>query len=316
MPRASIVIRSFNEEARIGWLLDGIMHQTVSDVEIIVVDSGSTDGTLEVVRRFPARVLTIRPDEFSFGRSLNVGCRAAGGEFIVVASAHVYPVFDDWLDRLLAPFDDPLVALTYGRQQGDAGTKYSERQVFASWYPARSNFAQVHPFCNNGNAAVRRSLWERWPYDEELTGLEDLDWAKRVLAQGLRVAYVADAEVVHVHRETWRQIFLRYRREAIAMRRIFPHERFGLWDFVRLWAGNVVSDYAHAGHDGELLANLGSIPMFRLMQFWGTYRGFAHRGPIPSTLRQTFYYPRGAGHAAGEVTARNGKLIDYDRISR
>lgn len=313
MPRVSIVVRCFNEEAHIGRLLDGIMHQTVPDREIIVVDSGSTDGTLEVVARFPARVLHIEPEAFSFGRSLNIGCRAASGEFIAVASAHVYPVFDDWLEQLLAPFADPLVAVAYGRQRGDAGTKYSERQVFASWYPAQSDRAQTHPFCNNANAAVRRSVWERWPYDEELTGLEDLDWAKRVLAQGMRVAYVAEAEVIHVHRETWRQIFLRYRREAIAMRRIFPHERFGLWDVVRFWSRNVASDYAHARRDRELAAQLGSIPLFRLMQFWGTYRGFAQRGPIPAALRRTFYYPR---LAAAETPPRSGRVIDYDRISR
>ncbi|HEY3248781.1 MAG TPA: glycosyltransferase [bacterium] len=315
MPRASIVIRCFNEEAHIGRLLDGIMHQTMGDREVLVVDSGSTDATLDIASRYPVRVLTIRPDEFSFGRSLNAGCQAAGGEYVVIASAHTYPVYDDWLEQLLAPFADPQIALVYGRQRGDAGTQYSERQIFSAWFPAQSNPSQTHPFCNNANAAIRRALWSRWPYDEDLTGLEDLDWAHRILAQGYRLAYAANAEVVHVHRETWRQVFLRYRREAMALKRIFPHEHFRFWDVLRLVARNVASDYAHAARERALAANLTAIPTFRLMQFWGTYRGFAHRGPIPRALKQTFYYPLGVRRIAEEASPpRDGRAIDYDRI--
>src|SRR5688572_22724158 len=95
--RASIVIRCFNEARHIGRLLDGILCQSVRDVEVIAVDSGSTDGTLSILSRYPVTVLNIQPEDFSFGRSLNMGCQAANGEFIVAASAHVYPVSRHWL---------------------------------------------------------------------------------------------------------------------------------------------------------------------------------------------------------------------------
>lgn len=291
----SIVIRCYNEEQHIGRLLSGVTQQTVRDVEIIVVDSGSTDATLSIASRYPVKILTIRPEEFSFGRSLNIGCQAAGGEFIVIASAHVYPVYRDWLERLLAPFADPAVALVYGKQRGDENTKYSEHQVFARWFPDAPKPDQNYPFCNNANAAIRRELWGRLPYDEELTGLEDIDWARRATQLGYKIVYAPDAEVVHVHDESPRRIYNRYRREAIALKRIFPQERFGPWDFVRLFAANVASDYYHAWHDGVLWRNLASIPVFRLMQFWGTYRGFKQHGPVTSKLKQTFYYPNGFG---------------------
>ncbi len=71
----SIIIRCYNEEQHIGRLLSGIMQQTVQNVEIIVVDSGSTDATLSIVSDYPAKILSIKPEEFSFGRSLNIGCR-------------------------------------------------------------------------------------------------------------------------------------------------------------------------------------------------------------------------------------------------
>ena len=122
----SIVIRCYNEEQHIGRLLSGIMQQSVKDVDIIVVDSGSTDATVPIASRYPVKILSITPEEFTFGRALNLGCSAARGEFIVIASAHVYPVFDDWLEQLLKPFDDPSVALVYGKQRGGDTTKYSE----------------------------------------------------------------------------------------------------------------------------------------------------------------------------------------------
>lgn len=312
LPRCSIVIRCCNEERHIGRLLSGIVQQTVRDVEIIVADSGSTDATLSIATRYPVKIVHIRPEEFSFSRSLNMGCQAASGEFVVFASAHAYPVYKDWLERLLAPFSEPQVALVYGKQQGNETTKYSEHKVFDKWFPNESVLHQAHPFCNNANAAIRRSLWEQLPYDETLTGLEDLDWAKRAIESGYRITYVADADVVHVHNEVYRQIYYRYRREAIAMKRIFPHERFSLWDFLRLFTVNVVSDCRHSLHDQVLRQNLGGIFRFRLMQFWGTYRGFRQRSPVTNKLRQTFYYPDRWRRARSEMTElESERRIEY-----
>jgi glycosyltransferase involved in cell wall biosynthesis len=312
MPQVTVVTRCYNEERHIGRLLNGIMQQTVKDVEIIVVDSGSTDATLSIASRYPVKILSIRPEEFSFGRSLNMGCEATSGEFIVAASAHVYPVYKDWLERLLAPLSDPEVALVYGKQRGNETTKYSEHQVFAKWFPNESNLCQAHPFCNNANAAIRRSVWKQLPYDETLTGLEDIDWARRAMGLGYKIAYVVGAEVVHVHNESPRHICNRYRREAIALKRIFPQERFTLWDFARLSAANVVSDCYHAWHDRVLWRSLSSICIFRLMQFWGTYQGFAQRGPVTSQLKRTFYYPNDLVRPQSRVTrSEAGRRIEY-----
>jgi len=312
IPRCSVVIRCRNEELHIGRLLTGIVRQTMKDVEIIIVDSGSSDATLSIASRYPVTILHIQPEEFSFGRSLNMGCQAATAEFVAFASAHAYPIYKDWLERLLAPLTDPRVALVYGKQRGNETTKYSERRIFDKWFPNESRLQQDHPFCNNANAVIRRALWEQLPFDETLTGLEDLDWAKRAMESGLLVAYAADAEIVHVHDEAYRQIYNRYRREAIAMKRIFPQERFSLGDFIRLFAVNVVSDCRHALPDGVLRRSLGSIFRFRLLQLWGTYRGYAQRSPVTDKLRQTFYYPDAWSRTSSETTELESKRrIEY-----
>jgi rhamnosyltransferase len=288
----SIVIRAYNEEKHIGRLLTGIMQQTIiKEVEIILVDSGSKDATTSIAARYPVKILHIPPEDFTFGRSLNLGISHACGEFVVAASAHVYPVYPDWLENLLAPFEDLKTGLSYGKQRGNSSSKFSEHQVFARWFPDTPNLRQAHPFCNNANAAVRRSLWEIRPYDETLTGLEDLEWARWALEQGNRIAYVPEGEVVHVHQETLRGIYNRYRREAMAFKKIFSNERFSLLDFFRLFISNTASDWWHAGRQRVLWSNASDILWFRLMQFWGTYQGFRQSGPLTSQLRQTFYYP-------------------------
>ncbi len=313
--RCSVVIRAFNEEEHIGRLLSGILEQTVQPAEVILVDSGSTDATPAIASRFPVRVLSIPPEAFSFGRSLNLGCAAAHGEVLVVASAHVYPVFPDWLEQLLAPFHDPAVALVYGRQRGGEATKFSEHQILAKWFPEVSVARQGHPFCNNANAAIRRSLWEQRPYDEDLPGLEDVDWAAWALAQGRAIAYSAEAEVIHIHDESPGAVYNRYRREAMALKTIRPQEHFRLFDLARLYVSNVVSDLWHAGHERRPVKVVGEILWFRWMQFWGTYRGFREAGPLTGALKQTFYYPR--GFERREASARRKVVpIDYGHGGR
>jgi len=209
----SIVIRAYNEEKYIGRLLEGIQQQTIKDVEILLVDSGSTDGTVSISESFGARVVRIPSSEFTFGRSLNLGIQEATGELIVIASAHVYPVYPDWLESLLRPFEDKNVALTYGKQRGPDSAKFSEQQIYQHWYPDISQWHQATAFCNNANAAIRKNLWQLNPYDETLTGLEDLAWGKWAKEQGYAIAYMAEAEIIHVHNETPKGIFNRYRSE-------------------------------------------------------------------------------------------------------
>lgn len=290
-PLLSIVIRCYNEEAHLGRLLSGILEQTIKNIEIIIVDSGSTDRTLLVAANFPVTICKIDPDEFSFGHALNVGCSVATADFLVFASAHVYPTHRRWLEYLLAPFSDQNVALAYGKQRGNAHTNYSEHRIFCKWFPETSLPVQKSPFCNNANAMIRKSLWEKNPYNEEITGLEDLEWAQRIIHSGYYLAYIAEADVIHVHNETPHEVFHRYYREAITLQSLFPDQKFHLRNFLWLWLLNTFSDYAYAIRERNILRNLNKIPLFRFMQFWGTYRGYDRHDPVGASLRKKFYYP-------------------------
>jgi glycosyltransferase involved in cell wall biosynthesis len=288
----SIIIRAYNEEKHLRRLLEGIGRQTVKDVEILLVDSGSTDGTVSIAESFGARVVHIPAAEFTFGRSLNLGIRSATRELIVIASAHVYPVYPDWLESLLRPFEEEKVALTYGKQRGPETATFSEKQIYYQWYPDTSKPRQETAFCNNANAAIRRSLWEKNPYDETLTGLEDVAWAKWAKEQGYDIAYVAEAEIIHIHNETPRGVFNRYRREAMAFKKIYPEAHFNLYDFLRLTPMNILSDLWHAARERGLWKHGKSIFWFRFMQFHGTRMGYRESGLLTPQLRETFYYAR------------------------
>jgi rhamnosyltransferase len=129
---------------------------------------------------------------------------------------------------------------------------------------------------------------------------------------GYHIAYTREAEVIHVHNETPSDVFNRYRREAMAMKRIRPHEKFHWWDFFRLFVSNVLSDLWFARKESSLFKEFSGILWFRMMQFWGTYRGFTLAGPLTSQLRRTFYYPRFGGNSS-TTDERSNEPIDYGK---
>lgn len=308
-PLCSIVIRAFNEEKHIGKLLDGIQHQNIKDVQVILVDSGSSDKTVEIAKEYNVEVVNIQPQDFTFGRSLNLGISHAQAEYVIFASAHVYPVYPDWLAKLLEPFTDPKVAISYGKQRGMETTQFSEHRIFEHWFPDISTNNQNHPFCNNANAAIRKKLWEKHAYNETLPGLEDLEWAKWAHEQGYKIAYVTDAEIIHVHNESWRGISNRYRREGMAFKMIYPQEQFGLLDLISAFLSNVKNDLRVAKKDKIIKDVWKSILGFRWNQFYGTYLGYHQSGPLTWQLKQTFYYPRN-GHVT-KKKEREIKPINY-----
>jgi len=289
----SIVIRAYNEEKHIGRLLHGITQQTVEDVETIMVDSGSTDSTLAIAAKYPVKVVHISPEEFTFGRSLNRGIAAATGDLIVITSAHCYPVYPDWLEQLIKPLTEQNVALSYGRQSGGSTNHFSEHQFFHRYFPEHSILQQAHPYSHNANAAIKRSLWVQNPYNENLTGLEDLAWSSWAMESGYSVAYVAEAEVIHQHEETWRQVYKRYKREGIALKQILPESTFTIGDLIKNFTKFTLLDLNQARREQIFFKQLFPILTFRWMQYWGTYRGFHFGGQVNAQLHRAFYYPPG-----------------------
>jgi rhamnosyltransferase len=201
----SIVIRAKNEARFIGETLEAIGRQEGGDrVEVIVVDSGSTDGTTDVVRGFPARLLEIAPETFTYGRALNVGVAAAQGDVVVSLSAHSLPTHERWLANLVRNFGDTRVAGVYGRQLPRASASCFDLfgMALSGVTSTRRRWQETDMMFSNANGAFRRQLCRAYPFDERLLGAEDLAWAHVVQAQGFAIVYEPGATVYHSHGES------------------------------------------------------------------------------------------------------------------
>jgi rhamnosyltransferase len=291
--KASVIIRTYNEGRYLERLLKGVLSQLSDrfDIEPVIIDSGSTDNTLDIARRYGCRITHIKKSDFTFGRSLNMGCEFANGDFLIFVSGHCFPVNNNWVHELVTPIADGICDYSYGRQMGKETTKYSEYQYFSKHFPEFSKLPQEGYFCNNANAAITRHAWERYKFDEELTGLEDMHLAKRLVSDGGRVGYVATAPVYHIHDESWRQIRTRYEREAYALQKIMPQMYFTSGDFFRYFFASLLIDVSAAISDKSLLRKFGEIFMFRLMLYWGTYRGHHEIRQLSADMKRKYFYP-------------------------
>lgn len=289
----SVVIRTYNEERYLDELLTGISEQSVDcrRIEVVVVDSGSIDGTIDIARKHGCRVIRISKAEFTFGRSLNIGCEYASGGILVFVSGHCVPASKFWLKNLIAPLESGEAVYAYGRQLGWNTTKFSEQQVFLKYFPENNQIPQDGFFCNNANAALLKSTWDSARFDENLTGLEDLHLAKALVSKGQRIAYVADSPVFHIHSESWRQVRLRYEREALALREIMPEVHVSFGDFLRYFSTGVLHDMREALKKKQLAGHMQEIVLFRLMQFWGTYRGNLEHRQLSAHKREEYFFP-------------------------
>ena len=113
------------------------------------------------------------------------------------------------------------------------------------------------------------------------------------MEEGHKIAYQADAAIVHVHEETWASVQNRYRREAIAFRLINKQESFNFLTFLSLWLKNTRQDFRFAADESILLKNLFPIIRFRFNQYWGTYKGYKQSYLLDNAVRERFYYPEG-----------------------
>lgn len=290
--KIGIVIRTYNEARYLGELLDSINKQATPanfQLEVTVVDSGSSDNTREIAVLYGASVVSISKEEFTFGYSLNVGCRESSGDVLVFISGHCVPVNDKWLVHLVTPIISGSSHLCYGRQVGGEHTKFSEHIIFEDMYPEETK-KYPDKFLNNANAAISRKVFDLLQFDESLPGLEDVAYVHKLnLLDCFNSTYVPEACVFHYHFESFRSISIRFEREAAALRQIDPLIYLGFSACCYLFIRNSIRDICKALHRKKFSV-MAEIFSYRCAQYIGVFKGNKTEDKINADLRNRYYY--------------------------
>jgi rhamnosyltransferase len=170
---------------------------------VVVVDSGSTDATVDIVRAYSTTLIQIRPEDFTYGYALNLGVANVDADIVATLSAHSLPANAEWLRALIQPFGTPRVAGVYGRQKPRANATVLELlgMRLTGVLGDTPLLLDRRPLFSNANGAFRRSLWLEHAFDERVGGAEDIAWVRTMQERGYLIAYQPTAVVYHSHGE-------------------------------------------------------------------------------------------------------------------
>ena len=199
-PLVSIIIRTKNEERWIDHCLSAIETQNMRDYEIILVDNNSEDRSVKVASKYTNNIINV--SEFYPGKAINEGIRASQGKYIVIISGHCIPKNNIWLEKLIEPLEKDqtgLLAGVYGRQEPLSSSSPLDKRDLTVVFGLDERTQKKDSFFHNANSALSRRIWERFPFDEQTTNIEDRMWGAEVIKNGFHIYYTPHASVYHYH---------------------------------------------------------------------------------------------------------------------
>jgi rhamnosyltransferase len=254
----------------IGQALGSLFAQEYRDFELNVVDSGSVDRTLEVVRQFPCRLKQLPAREYFPGVVLNQAIAETRTELLVFQNSDAVMLTPRTLGALLEPFADPAVQAAFARQVPRPEAATWVRRDCAASFPPTGPAPAWMPYALP-LAAMRRSIWEQHRFQTDTWGSEDTEWGYRAKRNEQHVRYVPEAVVMHSHNYTLRQLYGRRFIEGEAD--AFIHrDTQGVSTLVARLVRSITRDvlvHVSAGDGPGLL----KLPALRLVDHWAYYRG-------------------------------------------
>lgn len=296
MVKVSVVIPTKNAGTLFRDTLNALTSQEYEDqIELVVIDSGSTDDTISLAKSHGAIVKSIPPGEFNHGVTRNLGIEMASGEIIVLMSQDAIPGDKYLVKNFVTAFEDPQVAGAYARQLPRADADLLTKRNLNQWLTGRVTEEirwiqdwnaykkltpmQRHQFYNFDNvcSAIRKNVWRAIPFRTNDFG-EDIDWSQQALEAGWKIAYWPKSYVIHSHS---RSFMYDYRRNLQTFKKLY--EQYGLSlvssrkQLVLLTIQVVIRDWKYAiqneKHLWRLLKMLAWIPFLGFATVYGQYRG-------------------------------------------
>lgn len=308
-PTISVVIPTKNGGPLFGRVLASVLEQQVpGELDVLVVDSGSTDETLEIVRRYPqVQLIEIPPREFGHGKTRNLAISQAKGEFVAIITQDALPASPHWLTKMCEPLlAIPTVAGVFGRHLAyPEATAFTRNELIthfdgfkadpvvklndAERYTYDEGYRQFLYFFSDNNAMLRRSVWECLPYPE-VDFAEDQAWARLIIEEGYQKAYAHDACVYHSHDYDLIERLQRSFDESHSLRRLFNYKgamgiRHALRSFIALTLRDLKFSWKsklYRAHPGQVAR----MPFDNFMRVTGSYLGErAERIPLALRMR-------------------------------
>jgi len=238
----SVVIPVKNGERYIESVLKAVFSQkSGSNFEVIIIDSGSKDKTLDIIKNYPISLYQVKEEDFNHGLTRNLGISKALGRYVILLTQDAIPCDKRWMERLVNNLErDGSIAGVYSRQVARKDsvifTQFrvsrfftSKRERGVSQIEDIETYNKLQPlekyiFCNfdNVSSCIRKATWENFKFQKTEFG-EDIEWSKRVLEAGYKIVYEPDSAVCHSHDYSVRSW---YQRNIINYKRL--HAIFGV----------------------------------------------------------------------------------------
>lgn len=299
----SVVIPTLNAGFEFGWLLRKLQAQAgLGEIEVVIVDSGSTDGTVEIARAAGCLVVQISPEQFSHSYARNVGAEAARGDYLLFMVQDAYPIGDFWLYGILRYLldheDERLVAASCAEySRSDSDMMYDSMINTHYRFLGCLDYDRIGEYQGDDHMSLRslgqlsdvsclikRTLFSQYRYRGDYA--EDLDLGIRLIRDGYRVAMLASVKVIHSHNRSAYYYLKRSFVDVIFLVNlfddfIFPH--------VESFKGLVIGIVSTAGHLTECLAGFdvyaSSTPLSD--DLWGQIQNWRRGFVVLSTKRRS-----------------------------
>ena len=271
-----IVLRCFNDAGVVGETLDAVFAQEGPSFRVVAIDSGSSDGSVEVLKHYPLELIQIPLGSYVPGKVLNLGMRHGDEPLAAFVNSDCTPQHREWLARLVAPFGpDPKVAAVYGRQVARPDAHPLVAKDYERAFGDGRQAATWRHFFSMASSAIRRSVWEASPFDEAIRYSEDVYWSWQRRREGWKIAYAADSVAMHSHNYTVAEMRKRFAGEGKADAAIYGADLVDaslLRGFLLPCAAEIARDVLWTGRRGAFGAMLQS-PLHRLVQKASYRRG-------------------------------------------
>ncbi len=269
-------MRSRNNVDIIDETLKGVFEQSFKNCEVINFDNASTDGTIEKIKQFNTRIVSIPEGSYIPGRVLNMAIEQCNSEIIVFLNSDCVPLNKHWLENLVKPFEDPSVGAVFSRQipgkdalpiiQIDTERAFGDGEEHKKW----------EHFFSMASSAIRKAVWVNDYFDEEMLISEDMEWSYRIKKKGYKVVYAKDAIVEHAHNYSMKQLYHRHFKEGFDSVKIFNVSGSKLNLFIKVFL--LPFAYSIIRDNRALLQHFGwvdvvMVPIYRLVLLWGRFMG-------------------------------------------